>query len=81
MARYDLKNPKNLNKNGAKIIFSINSNKNWGDIIPKTNIPVFGNKIETNFTRSVFTIVATPTLIIGINIPVMITVLEKIPVM
>ena len=22
MARYDLKNPKNLNKNGAKIIFS-----------------------------------------------------------
>ena len=80
MARYDLKNPKNLNKKGAKIIFSINSNKNWGDIIPKTNIPVFGNKIETNFTKIDLTIVATPTLTIVIKVPVMINELEKIPV-
>ena len=81
MARYDLKNPKNLNKNGAKIIFSMNSNKNWGEISPNTKSPVFGNKIETSFTRSVFTIVAAPTLTIGIKIPVIITVLEKMPVM
>ena len=81
MARYDLKNPKNLNKKGAKIMFSVNSNKNWGEINPKTKSPMFGNKIETNFTRRVFKIVAAPTLTIGINIPVIITVLEKNPVM
>ena len=63
------------------MMFSINSNKNWGEIKPKTKSPVLGNKIETNFTRIVFTIVAIPTLTTGINIPVMITVLEKIPVM
>ena len=78
-ARDFLKKLKNLNTNGERRTFSINSKRKSYEMIPAIYMCTFGNRSPRRFTIRVLAIVPIPTQSIGRIKPEIITFLAKIP--